>query len=289
MLLRYIKKLDSFFWVLSATLFFVSCSVDNAKRHFLIAEKLWNEGKYAASVSEFEKAVKKDPKGELGINALHRMAITQSLFLEEHQSAIQNLRTYASLVRDDQQVINAEKEIGEILFTKLKRYNEAITHYRSLLARDISAADAPEMTYRVGKSYFYLWQFQDAINTFQEVIHNFPESTWAERSAYEIGLSYFTGGEQQFGGDENPKKESHQDVYRKAQKAFEDFLKKYPKSEWAVEAKFGMASCYEELDLLDQAIKIYEEIKSVYPSPKVIKLKMIRIQERMNKKGSRNL
>ncbi|MGZ3687127.1 MAG: hypothetical protein ACXVBW_02430, partial [Bdellovibrionota bacterium] len=62
-------------WIaLAAFLGLTACSVDSAKNHYVLAEKLWSDRKYQASVSEFEKVTAKDPHGKLGLQALYRAA-----------------------------------------------------------------------------------------------------------------------------------------------------------------------------------------------------------------------
>ena len=69
--------------------------------------------------------------------------------------------------------------------------------------------------------------------------------------------------------------------FKKAQKAYESFIQKYPKSEWVPQAEFGIASCLEEEDLLELAYQKYETLKARYPSQRVIGVKLARIKERL--------
>jgi TolA-binding protein len=253
------------------------CSVDNARNHYVLAEKLWNDRNYVAAVSEFEKVTSKDPKGPLGLQAMYRAAMTQELFLEQHHPAVQKLRRFVQNSTDSKLVWNAQLQIGEILFNKTEQYDQVIQHYSALLKQRPNIPEASEFYYRIGKSYFYLFQFTEALEVYNLMIKNYPGSQNAIRAQYEIGNTYFTRGEQSSVGP---------DSYQLAIQVYEKFIKSYPKHPLAPEAKFGIASCLEELDRLDDAFQAFAMLKDQYPSRNVIEIKLIRIKERMAQRKS---
>jgi len=267
--------LSSFLTLVAFAVGFAACSVDSAKNHYVLAEKLWTDQKYAAAVSEFEKVTVRDPQGKLGLQALFRGAMTQALFLSEYGEAVRKLKRYAEISSDAPSVWEAQTQIGEILFSKTEQYDQTIQHYFTLLKQYPTASEAPEFLYRIGKSQFYLWQFDEALLTYQKIQKTHPKSTWAERAMYEVGVTYFTRGEQRPQGQAKG-----MESYRAAIQAHEAFLKKYPQSELIPLAKFGIASCLEEMDQLDEAYEAYEELRKTYPSPNVIEVKLVRIRER---------
>lgn len=253
------------------------CTLNSSKRQYVLAETLWNDANYAASVTEFEKVHSRDPRGKLGLQALFRAATTQAFFLNQYEDAIRKFRTYAEVSDDKETAWEAQLQIGEILFSKVEAYDQAIQHYQMLIKRKPESAEAPEFLFRVGKSQFFLWKFEDAINTYRLLEKSFPNTSWAEQASYEIGVTYYTRGEQSSGG--------HTGSYSEAIGAYKEFLKKYPNSPWVPQVKFGIASCLEELDDLDNAYRAYEELKTTYPSPNVIAVKLIRLRERKTQRN----
>lgn len=253
----------------------LGCGVKGSKKHFILAEKLWSDGKYSAAVAEFEKVTAQDPHGKLGIQALFRAATTETLFLSRYDDAIRKYKLFAELSGDTSQAWEARKQIGEIFFSKQENYHQAVLHYLQLINQKPNSPEIPEFYYRVGKSRFFLRLFQDALHVYSEISKKFPQTVWAEKALYETGVTYFTQGEQH-PEESGPGTES----YQEAIDAFQKFLKEYPKSSLVPEAKFGIASCLEELDQLDAAYHAYEALKETYPSPKVIQIKLARIKER---------
>jgi TolA-binding protein len=255
------------------------CTSNSAKKQYLLAEKLWTDGRYAAAVVEFDKVAAKDPRGKLGSQALYRSATTQMLFLSQYAEAVRKFKAFAEIPGVDAELAwDAQKQIGEILFFKTEQYDQAIQHYEAMVRQRPTAPEAPELIFRTAKSHFYLWQFDDAVDLYRQIGAKYPGTAWAEKAAYEIGVSYFTRGEQGNTGREREK--GAPNVYQQAIDAFQRFIKQFPQSTLIPEARFGIASCLEETDQLDAAYRAYESLKDVYPSPKVIIIKLTRIRER---------
>lgn len=270
--LRWILK--SFVVGLAVVGIFSGCSVDSARNHYILGEKLWVDRKYSAAVVEFEKAARRDPKGKLGLQSLYRLASTQALFLNDYHGAIRNLRNYVQYGVDPKQVWEAQLQIGDLLYSKLEHYDQAISHYRTLTQQRPDCHEVSEFRYRIGKAYYFLYEFDDAIQTFQYLNKNNPKSHWAEKATLEIGNTYLTRGEQN----------TETADYKLAIQAFEDFQKQYPQSDGVPQAKFGIASCLEAMDRLEEAYTIYDSLKDSYPSLHVIEVKLVRLKERMAKK-----
>src|SRR5690348_3735256 len=107
------RNIVSFLFVL-ISLLGLGCSVDSAKNHYVLGEKLWGDRKYSAAVSEFEKVIAKDPRGKLGMQATYRAAMTQYLFLNEYGNAVRKFRNYAEISTDPASVWDSQLQIGEI-------------------------------------------------------------------------------------------------------------------------------------------------------------------------------
>jgi TolA-binding protein len=254
----------------------LGCSVDSARHHYVLAERLWGDKNYAAAVAEFERVITKDPSGGFGQQALYRAATTQALFLGQYVEAIKKFRDFIQLSSDTQLIRSAQTQIGEILFTHLENYEQSIVHYQTLFKVFPDSNESPAFLYRIAKSQFFLFQFDEALETYKRLIRQFPKTSWSEKAAFELGTSYFTRGKRQV---VNFKSEPTD--FEHAIEAYKKFIKLYPSSEVVPEARFGIASSLEEMDQLDEAYAIYSELRKTYPAPNVIEIKLIRIKERL--------
>jgi TolA-binding protein len=257
---------------------FTACSVDSAKRHYVLAEKLWTDGKYVAAVGEFDKVSARDPHGKLGIQALLRAATTQALFLSQYSEAIEKFKRFTEISSDAPAVWDARKEVGDLLFSKTDQYDQAFRYYQSLLVIKPDAAEVPEFLFRMARSQFFLGHFEDAIGFYRQLIKEHPKSSWSEHADFEIAQTLLTQGEQ-------AGSRSGQELFKTAMANYEAFLKQYPESSFGSEAKFGIASCLEAMDQLDAAYQAYEALRTTYPSQKVIEIKLARIRERKSQRS----
>jgi TolA-binding protein len=259
-----------------AVLALMGCTVQGAKRSYILAERFWSDGNYADSVREFEKVVKADPKNALGMQALFRAAMTQTLFLDQHTEALEKLKTYLQLTEDPEMSWNARKEVGEILYSKQRKYSEALSWYQELLYQRPRSKDAPELHYRIARCQFFLWKFSDSIQTLKEIESKYPGTTWAEKAAFEIGMTLFTQADDEGGGSS----------FTAVIQAFEAFTRRYPNSTSVPHAQFWIAASLEELERLDEAYARFEALKAQHPEPHLVEVKLKRIQERRDRARS---
>lgn len=257
-----------------------ACTSQNSKNRFLLAEKLWQEAKYTAAVTEYERVMQKEEGSELGLQAAYRAAMTETLFLNEHAQAIRKLNRIIDLNKESALAHEAQKQIGEILFSKLDQYEQSIVHYQRMIEFYPDDPHQPEYLFRMGKSQYFLTKFDESIQTYELLRKKFPASEWAPKALYEMGISAQTRGNQRQtqGGAAN-------DSFKEAILRMNQFVAQYPKDELVPQAKFEIATCLEEMDQLDAASQAYQELKNSYPTPQVIEVKLKRIHDRKAQKN----
>lgn len=256
--------------------------MDSVKNRYLLAEKLWSEGSYSAAVLEFDRVSRRDPEGDLGRRAMLRSAMTQTLFLKEHAEAIKKLSRIVEREGESDLGWEAQKEIGEVYFSRLESWSAALTHYQQILKKRPDAPEAPEFQLRVGKCHLSRWAFDSALEAFDLLIKRWPDSEQSALAMLERGNVWLIRGEQRPG---DRFASQGKEVYREAIRQYEVFLKHHPGHSRASEALFGMASAYEELEQLEQAVSLYERIKASYPIPQAVQIKLHRLNERITRRS----
>ena len=256
-------------------IFLISCSISDQKKKYLTAEKLWTEGKYKSAINKFLEIHKQNPETELGVKSLFRAAMTESVFLSNHLEAIKKFKLFIKYSKNEIDKQIAQREIGDIFLNKLKHYGEALLHYKELLDNDMSKNDRQKTLLRIAQAHFFLREFDEALKAFEEVIKIDSKTNESEEAKFKLAVTYFTSG-----GTNRSSKEKEMASYYKAISAYKSFINSYPNSEKKIEALFGLASTYEEIDELDLAVEIYESIKEFYPSPNVILIRLERLRER---------
>jgi len=251
------------------------CSSDSAQSRFVLAEKLWGDGSYSAAVSEFDRIYQNNPNSPLGQSALYRSALTHLLYLERPTDALEKFAVYARTNPQSEKAWEARKWIGEILFARLERFDQAIAHYKQMLKDRPQAREGREFRYRIAKGLFALWKFDEAIEEFLSLSAETGKDPWTEKAAFEVANVLVTAGEQRLEG---------KGAYRRAIEEFQKYLERYPKGAHSGEALLGLALAYEELEQLDLAVLTLEKAKNLYPVPQVIEIKLRRIEQRRSKK-----
>jgi len=243
--------------------------------HYLTAEKLWSEKNYPAAVAEFERVVKESPDSAIGLQALWRASTTQALFLNEPQKALKGFESFIQRASSSELAPQAMLEMGEILFTRLNQYGRAIEHYEKLIESPRFREEEKALFhYRVARSHFHLQRIRKSIEWYEKMLAAFPSSTWTPRAMADLGSAWYALGDHD------------RTALPKALKIFQDLKNRTRGRQHRlyVEAVFNEASTLEELDKLEEAHDLFMTIQNDYPAPNVIRIRMVRLSERMKKK-----
>jgi len=253
-----------------------ACPVQSSiSNHYLTAEKLWTEKNYLAAVSEFDFVVKEAPNSAIGLQSLWRAAMTRQLFLGQSQEALKNFELFLERAAGSDLAPQAQLEIGEILFSKLAQYQRAIEHYQKLLEqRKFSHEEESKFVYRIARSHFLLNQIRKSQEWYERGIKDYAASSLAPKMKYDLAHTWYAFGE------------ADKSAYPRALKAFQELSAsmKTVDHRLYVQSIFGEAATLEEMDEFEKASALFESIESDYPAPNVIKVRVLRLSERIRKK-----
>lgn len=240
----------------------LACNARSPETKYLLAEKLLEDKKYDAAISEFQDIVDKSPGSGLGLDAQLKIAQIQHLYLGRSQEAIESYQEFLKRSKDPNRNREVERTLGDLQFQNFENYDEAIASYTKLVKDRPGSPDAEELVYRLGRAFFLKSQFADAMKVFRYQIEHFPKGALRWKAELEIGNSL-----------------SGQNKCVEAIPHFDKVASEGPKAQ-KVLARFAKASCYEEQDDLDSAYEIFSEIRDDYPTPSVVELKMQKIKRR---------
>ena len=263
--------------VLSAILTILLCSCSSQSSisaRYLTAEKLWTEKKYEAAVIEFDRIVKESPGSALGVQSLWRASITRALFLNDYQEALRGLQSFIDQSAQKNLVLDAQKEIGEILFNKTQQYQLAIDHYEKLIQSKKFPSEEGFFLYRISRAAAALGKIKKAISTQELILSKFPNGELATKTKLDLAQNWFTLGDvdkQAYSKSLELYKQVSNETRTRDRKKF-------------IEAQFGMAVVMEEMDHLDEAIDLYKSIEAEYEVPSVVKVRIQKINERSRRK-----
>ncbi len=103
-------------------------------------------------------------------------------------------------------------------------------------------------------------EYQQALNTFQELLADYPDSPWADDAQYHIGYIYELNG-----------------LYITARDEYSILLFHYPDSPWAAFARLGIGNCYYRTGDCVNAISEFRKVIDDYPLCDITPLAQYRI------------
>lgn len=269
--IKFQKTIYSFFIIFLVT----SCANQSSiTARYLTAEKLWTEKKYEASVIEFDKVVKENPNSAMGLQALWRASTTRSLFLKEYSEALRGLQSFVDQSAQQNLIKEAQKEIGEILFSKLNQYEKAIEHYQKLIDSGKFSQEEGFFLYRISRAYVSSGKIRKAISIQEKILSKYKDDELIIKTKLDLAQNWYTIGEI----DKQAYLKSLQYYQQVSNDVKTRNRKKYN------EAQFGLAMVLEEMDRSDEALKIYQAIEKEFDIPNVIKIRIQKIYERSKRK-----
>jgi tetratricopeptide (TPR) repeat protein len=239
-----------------------ACNANSPETKFVLAEKLLEDRKYDAAITEFQAIVDKSPNSNMGLQAQLKVAEIQHLYLGHAPQAIEAYQEFLKRNKDENKRREVEKTMADLQFQSFEDYDQAIASYSKLVKENSERKEGEELMFRLGRSFFMKSKFEDAIKMFQYQKERFPSGFFFWKAELEIGNSLSAKG-----------------ACGEAIKQFDKVIAGAPK-DLQVLASFGKAACFEEQDDLDQAYELFSAIRDDYPAPTVVELKMQKIKRR---------
>ena len=240
----------------------VACNANSPETKYQLAERLLEDKKYEAAISEFQDIVDKSPNSALGLESQLKIAQIQHLYLGRSEQAVEAYRQFLKRTKDEGKRREVERVLADLQFQNFENYDEAIGTYSKLLKENRNESELEELLFRLGRAFFLKSQFQDAEKIFAYQKSKFPNGRYFWRAELEIGNSL-----------------SSRNNCTEAIKQYDKVINGAPKEE-RVLASFSKAICHEEQDDLDKAYELFSSIRDDYPAPTVIDLKLQKIKRR---------
>jgi tetratricopeptide (TPR) repeat protein len=261
--------------LLLGALVLISCTNQSSiSARYLTAEKLWTEKKYEAAVAEFDRIVKENPGSAIALQALWRASITRALFLKDYSEALKGLQSFSEQSAQPNLVLEAQKEIGEILYSKTQQHQAAIDHYQKLIESGKYPDDEGLFTYRISRCWVSLGKIKRAISLQEEILKKYKDQDLLLKTKMDLAQNWYTIGDVE------------KQAYSKAieyYKQVSNETKGKDKRRFS-EALFGTAIVLEEMDKPEEAIELYKMIEADYHVPNVVRIRIQKINDRNKRK-----
>ncbi len=236
-----------------------------AQRVFATAETRFAAGDYLGAVRQYERVTEEFPRSTQAGDAYYWVGMIEHLYLNDQRKAIEAFRNLVARFPQTTNAPEAQRLIGEIYEKKFGDLRLAIAEYQRLLREFPDVHDADQVQYHIGEAYFDLGDLDQARLEWDTLLKQRPQNEWAGHALYRIGGTFFLQGH-----------------YQEAFDQFDRLLRDYPEGDLRIEARFWQANCLEELERLTEALTAYREIQEGYSNPGVIKVKIQRLEARLD-------
>ena len=256
------------FLIMAITLLAGCEAIDKQARvEYEAATKRWDAGDHQTAVAMYVRLVKEHPYSPHADNALYWVGVTQFLYLNETDRALETLRLLLKKYPRRDMAPAAQLKIAEIYELGYNDYPRAIEEYRR--AAVYTDKDVRERSlYRLAENLFLVGKIDEAQATWLAQVQEFPRGGRADIAFYRLGTTAFSRGK--IGEAES--------FYRQSLSVSRD-------PEIAVKAKFALAQCLEAKEQLKDALALYKELEPNYANKSAIQIKIKALENRILKKS----
>lgn len=212
-----------------------------------------------------------DPTSEEALDSSRTAAKVSSLDLKDSKKTLDFLRHIIMYSPNNDERIQAQKQLANIYFENLQDYQKANVEYNKLLQFPHTDSEAAEYRIALARSNFFLNQFYQADSELNEIL-KLKISVQMRFNALILKSNILIAQKQ----------------YAKAITLLKEIIAEFPDLAEKERVAMTLAVCYEESQDYAKALGVLEGLKGHYSPPEYIELRIKRIKERQrNQPGAK--
>lgn len=243
-------------------LFLVADFTPRFHKRILEAQELLQEQRYLESISIYQSILEANPEKELKVKIYYQLGEVYSINLGNNRKAVEYYKKVKETTDDPLWLVKSEEKLGDITFTYLKDYVQAVSSYERLSNFTPKLNEQDFYQYRWALSLLKQKKYKEAEEKFSQIL-NSKGHEYQVDSLFQMGMIHFE------------KKE-----WRQAISFWNQYITREKRKDFVVEAKFLMANAYETLEALKKAYNLYYSILGEYPNTEVIQSRLNAIYQR---------
>lgn len=247
-----------FGWLIILCLSLVGCKED-MKDLYQRAVKAYQAEDYQQAADLFEMILQKYPDHNLSSKARFELGNIYFYKLKQPENALKHLQDLYAHSEPGTYALESLKLIGYIYDKSLNNCLKGVEAYRLILEQYASAVDAAEYRYNIGECYFKQHDYQQAMQEYQALLDAFPDNARIPMATFQIANSYAL------------LEQWEEAVSRYQELLLLDTLTPQLRAEVMLELAF----CYEQVELFDLALKLYEELHKMDPATAMLDMSVI--------------
>lgn len=244
------------------------CKDSRVEGLLLKANQEWVQGRNHSAVELFNAVLELSPSGPYAEESLYRLGEIYYFGLGETGKAISYFQEVVTMRPRGEYAYGAQKYIAEIVELNFRDLDQAIIEYQKLINEYKRPDENPEQQFRIAAIYFKKHNYEQALVEFEILVETYRSNLWSEEA-------YLRMTEIMHNLERCPE----------ARDKYSQFRVVYPKSGFAGEMEFVMASCLEDEGKLKLAYNRYKGLEGIYKYPALLKMKLDGIEGRISKGG----
>ncbi len=244
------------------------CSFDVNEDHWRSADSFVKQSQYLRAIEEYTRIVNYEQRGPMGVRAQEEIAKIYSVHLKDYLRAIRAYRDVYHRSDENETKMRARWEIAKLYGDKLGNFSASAEEYGILYRENLwNPQDGPQILLEWGRALMDAGQFLDAAERFKEYRANYPGSADGPRALLEEAQAYLNS-------------EKTELAISSFQEAIKQFAGRKGYESLVAEAYYGLGLSLEGKDDLAGALTAFKSGLTTYPNPRVIELKIDRLERR---------
>lgn len=258
-----VKKNNKIYLIILFALYMGGCDfTPSIYKQIIKAQESIYQQEYDDAIKRYQYILESNTDNELKIKILFQLGELYSLTLYQNQKAITYFIKIKELTDDPIWLVKVEEKLGEINFSYLKDYANAIESYQKLTLFIPRLEKMDFYQIRLVKSLINDHEYKKGLTLLKKIQKNTNHEFYGD-SFYHMGMIYF-----------------QQKKWNSAILSWNQYIKIEKKVDKVVQVKFLMANAYETLEELAIAYDLYYSILNVYPNTKIVKDRLESIYDR---------
>jgi tetratricopeptide (TPR) repeat protein len=263
---RFIERLGA--GVLAAALLLGACTLGVNERHWQQAETFVQQGQFLRAIEEYSKIVNFEQRSLMAIKAQTEIASIYEIHLKDYLTAIRAYRDAFRRSDDPAQKMRARWAVARIYADRLGNFQAASEEYEILYKEyGKGSAEGPEILLLTAKALMDAGRFADSAARFSEFRALYPGHVEGPRTTLFEAQAYMAS-----------------DQLDRAIELFREIITRMGSvagyQSLVAESYYGLGLALEQKDELSQALEAYRASLATYPNPRVIEVKIDRLERR---------
>jgi tetratricopeptide (TPR) repeat protein len=247
----------------------VACTLGVSDEKWKLAQSYVQQGQYLRAIEEYSRIVNLEQSGDMAVKAQTQIALIYEQNLKDYPRAIRAYRdVYRRSGEDISSRLKARTEIARIYSSRLGDFQAAIEEYEVIFKEfGYQIAEGPDLMIARAEALMEAMRFEEASSVLAKFREHFPGHKEGPRTLLLQAQSYLASQKN------DQAIENFRDIIRRFNgvEGFEHLV---------AEAYYGLGVAFESKDELEKALEAYRASLQKYPNPKVVELKIERLQQR---------